>query len=106
MSQITGNCLHLASLLFYLEEHLDRIVVESFQEKKDDPEPESEEGKILHQVIRHVEKKVNSKKRKSLRSSTLQIMWWLSEVLGRSSFFIPEVEFKKEQGELHFLFLP
>ena len=100
------DCLHLACLLYYLEEHLEALVVQFFQDKKKGEEGESQEADQLQTVLKQAEKKVLVRKEKELEKQLLEEYVTSASVLGKSSFFVPEEEFNKELGEISFLFTP
>lgn len=99
------DCIHLACLIFHLEEHLETLLVDHFQEKKADKRGSNPEGEQIEKVLKAAEKKVLVRKEKELEKELLEEYVNAASLLGRSSFFVPEIELKKEQGEIFFVFV-
>src|SRR5262249_4188941 len=111
----TSDCLHLACLLFHLEEHFDALVLQYFEGRnksksaaKSSPnnaEPTADSD-ALKKVLKQAEKKAKEKKEKEREKQDIQDYQVSCSLLGRSAFFVPEEEFHKEQADISFLFMP
>ncbi|MBS0656208.1 MAG: DEAD/DEAH box helicase family protein [Verrucomicrobia bacterium] len=101
------DCLHLACLIFYLEDNFEKLVLTHFEGKKKASVADGTKGgEVLKKVLKQAEKKANEKKEKERKKEDLQDYQTSAGILGCSSFFIPDVELHKEQGDISFLFIP
>ncbi len=105
------DCLHLACLLFYLEENFEALVLQHFEGKnrsKDQNMPKISEKATndLKKVLKVAEQKEQDRSRREREKQDMQDYLASAQLLGKSAFFVPEEDFNKEQGELSFLFVP
>ncbi|MBS0635895.1 MAG: ATP-dependent helicase, partial [Verrucomicrobia bacterium] len=103
------DCLHLACLLFHLEENFEGLVLQHFEGKsrtKSSPEVSQKASGDLKKVLQVAEKKEQEREKREREKQDMQDYLGASQLLGRSAFFVPEEELNKEQGELSFLFVP
>lgn len=95
-----GDCQHLACLIYYLEEELEKLVFSFSQEKK------KKSGEQVDKVVEEIEKKVEVRQKKEIEKQLLNEYITAAGVLGKSAFFVPEEELEKDQGELSFVLVP
>ncbi len=102
------DCLHLACLLFYLEDNFEALVLQHFEGKNRTKAPKVAEKATedLKKVLKVAEQKEQERGRREREKQDIQDYLATVEMLGRSAFFIPEEEGSKEQGEISFLFVP
>lgn len=102
------DCQHIAASLFYLEEHFDKIVVEFSQEtpieklEKVDEKIKEELKKTFHEAANKEGKRKDLAYQKELLHEYIAS----ADVLGRSPFFLPRVEYELDRAELLLLFPP
>jgi superfamily II DNA or RNA helicase len=96
----TGDCQHIACLIFFLENELDKMLVNFSQGRKE------KEAPVVDKVVREIEKKVEIKQKKEQEKQLLEEYLISSLLLGHSAFFVPEEKLDKDSGELSFVFLP
>ncbi|MDB6082014.1 MAG: helicase 2 family protein, partial [Chlamydiia bacterium] len=96
----SGDCQHLACVIFHLEEELEKMIFGFSQEKKKKNEVTSD--KVVHEI----EKKIEVRQKKEMEKQQLDEYVTAATVLGRSAFFVPEEELSKDQGELSFVLVP
>lgn len=102
------DCLHLACLLFFLEENFEALVLQHFEGKnrsKLDQVPQKASSD-LQKVLKVAEKKEQEREKREREKHDVQDYLASAQLLGRSAFFVPEEEFSKEQGEISFIFVP
>ncbi len=111
----TSDCLHLACLLFYLEEHFDALVLQYFEgrnknkataKSSSNSAPPTADSEALKKVLKQAEKKAKEKKEREREKQDIQDYQVSCSLLGRSAFFVPEEEFHKEQADISFVFMP
>lgn len=104
------DCQHLAALLFYLEAHLDEILVQyskdnnlhDLAETSDlDDEQKTELFQAVKEAVSNEEKRQDEKYQKEL----LQEYIIASKILARSPFFLPKEERQVDRAELAIIFL-
>lgn len=102
------DCQHLAAILFYLESHYDQILVDYSKETDienvsgvDDQTKES-----LREVFKEAESKEHARKDKKNSKDLLDEYIHASQILGQSSFFMPEEELDHDKAELALIFNP
>ncbi len=106
------DCLHLACLLFYLEENFEALVLQHFDGKNRSKNTQvqaaiSEKAtNDLKKVLKVAEQKEQERGRREREKQDIQDYLASCQLLGRSAFFVPEEEGNKEQGEISFLFVP
>jgi len=101
------DCQHLASVLFYLEEHFNSILLEysketDVEQKQDIDEKEKE---LLLETIKEAETKELFRRGKKCQKELLQEYVSSSLVLGRSPFFHSEAELTVDRAELAVIFV-
>ena len=102
------DCQHLAAVLFYLEEHLDALVL-TFSRENDIEKAQNideTEKANLRQTIREAESKEVAKRGKKHQKELLQEYVGSSQVLGQSPFFLPEEPLAEDKAELAISFAP
>lgn len=100
------DCQHLAAILYYLEKHLDDILV-AFSKESDLDEVEElddEEKQDIRQTLEVAESKSKLKKGQQIQKELLEEYIGASEVLGKSPFFLPEEEQQEDKAELAIIF--
>ncbi len=105
----TGDCQHLACLIYYLEDELEKLIHSFSQSRKkiSDIKPgKAVETEQVDKVVREIEQKVEVRYKKEMEKQFLDEYLQASSVLGRSAFFVPEEELDKDVGELSFVFIP
>lgn len=103
------DCLHLACLLFHLEENFEALVLQHFEGKnksKQAPKVSEKATDDLKKVLKVAEQKELERERREREKLDIQDYLSSSQILGKSAFFVPEEDLNKEQGELSFLFVP
>lgn len=98
------DCLHIASITFYLEEHLDALIVNYGKEANIEETIDKEELETIKEIIKTAETKDVAKKGKQLRKELLDEYISASEVLGKSPFFLPEEKLFIDKAELAVIF--
>jgi len=98
------DCQHIAALIFYLEEHLNSILVE-FSKESNLVESSSEEQKQeLIATIKAAESKAASKKDARYKRQILQEYASCADMLASSAFFLPYQETTILNAELGFIY--
>ncbi len=100
------DCQHLAALLFYLERHLDEMIVEFSREKDFDElegEEEAEAEEIL-EVIKEAHSKEQQRQEEQYQRQLLQEYTSASEVLAGSPFFLSAEKLPVDRAELGVVF--
>lgn len=100
------DCQHLAALLFYLEKHLDAIIV-SYSKNADLEESEvfdEDEKEQLRETFREAVTKEDTRKGKQLEKEALQEYLSAAKILGSFPFFLPEEQQLEDQAELLIVF--
>lgn len=100
------DCQHLSASLFYLEEHLDAILVDYSQEGKVDETLPEEEQEELQETLKKAVTKETQRKDKKQQTALLQEYIAASEVLGTSPFFIPEESIPIDRADLTIIISP
>ncbi|MBI5345805.1 MAG: SNF2 helicase associated domain-containing protein [Chlamydiae bacterium] len=102
------DCQHLAALVFYLEEHLNSLLV-SYSKETDIDKDESfgkEEKKDLIKKIKQAEHKEEVKKDANFQKQVLHEYISAADVLSGSSFFLPKEDTKISMAEFALVFNP
>ncbi len=100
------DCQHLAAVLFYLERHIDEILVDYSKGsnlEKDDELDEKEKEKIL-KTLKEAETKETQRKDVKHQKELLEEYITSSQFLGKSPFFLAEEERTCDKAELTILF--
>lgn len=96
------DCHHLASLLFYLEGHYDKLVVS--YSKENDVEGsttiDEEEKETLLETIKEATNKEEMRRDQRFQKETVQEYVKAAQVLGQSPFFLPEENLEHDDVEL------
>ena len=100
------DCLHLACLVFHLEEHFENLVVNHFGTKKKKDDKADAHSAQIKEVIKHAENKVSIRKEKEYEKQLVSEYITAMNVLGKSAFFVPEENMIKEQGEMSLQLTP
>ena len=107
------DCNHLAALSFYLEEHLDELVVAYSKEpttpkkgktKVEADAEDDEEKEDLQEIFKVAESKEVARKGKKQQKELLTEYTSSSKILGQSPFFLPEEEIPQDKAELAIIF--
>jgi len=100
------DCQHLAALLFFLEEHLNELIV-AFSKEEDietsDQIDESEKDNLL-QTIKEAEHQEIARRGKKHEKELLNEYISASKILGKSPFFSPEEEIQTDKAEVAVIF--
>jgi len=100
------DCLHLAAIIFYLESHLDALIVRYGKEnnlhKTDDVD--NDELKTIEETIKTAETKEVVRKGKEQKKELLDEYLGAADALGQSPFFLPEEELTIDKAELAVIF--
>ncbi|MBJ7449659.1 MAG: DEAD/DEAH box helicase family protein [Parachlamydiales bacterium] len=106
----TYDCQHLAAILFYLEKHLDEIIVaySSMAEAQiaTSVDLDDEEKKKLQKTFKEAACKETLRKNEKVQRELLQEYLQSSQLLSSSPFFLPKEELTEDRAELALLFLP
>ena len=99
------DCQHLAAVLFYLEAYLDEILVKYSKENDLDHLAEKrgfdeQEKKKLLEALKEAESKEEQRKDEEYQKGVLNEYVGAAHILGKSPFFLPDLEKKVEQAEL------
>ena len=100
------DCQHLSAVLFYLEEHLDEIIV-SYSKETDlgkNPTIDESEKETLRETFKEAETKETARRSKKLQKELLIEYVGASDVLGKSPFFLAEEELTEDKAELAVIF--
>ncbi|PJD97058.1 MAG: helicase [Parachlamydia sp.] len=100
------DCQHLASVLFYLEEHFDGMVVD--YSKETDLEKTAtineKDKDTLRKTFKEAAQKEGVRKGKKQQKELMEEYIGASQVLGQSPFFLPEEELALDNAELAVVF--
>lgn len=100
------DCQHLAAVIFYLEKHLNEIIVNYGKEAniEEAEDYDEEEIETIKETIKTAETKECVRKDKKQQKELLDEYLSASEALGQSPFFLPEEEICEDKGELAVIF--
>lgn len=100
------DCQHLAALIFYLEEHIDAILVEYSKEANidEDENIDVEEKRELLETIKEAEEKEAFKKDEEYQKELLNEYKAAAQILSSSPFFLPQEETTSTKAELALIF--
>jgi len=100
------DCQHLAAVIFYLEEHLNALVVKFAKETNLDESADvnSEELETIKETIKTAQTKEVVRKDKEQQKELLDEYLGASTVLGKSPFFLPEEALTADSAELALIF--
>lgn len=102
------DCHHLAAVLYYLEEHLDELIV-SYSKEADiegSAQIDEEDKKHLRQTIQEAESKETVRRGKKHQKELLHEYIEAAKVLARSPYFVPEEKVVEDPAELCVILMP
>lgn len=101
------DCQHLAAVLFHLESHYNELVVAYSKETDLDQDLHVDDKEKAHllQTFKEAESKEHARQDKKFQKELLQEYIYASQLLGQSSFFLPEEELTEDKAELALLFI-
>lgn len=99
------DCQHLAALIFYIEEHLDKLIVDYSKEASFEEEGKEEHTALL-QTIQKAKNKEVEKRDLLEQRQVLQEYKSASTILSHSPFFLPSLDGEISQAELLMVFNP
>jgi SNF2 family DNA or RNA helicase len=97
------DCQHLAAVLFYLEDHIDAIIV-SYAKEANLDEIDEEEKETVKETIKEAKNKEVVRKDLKQQKELLDEYLSASAVLGQSPFFLPEEEIEHDKADLAAIF--
>lgn len=102
------DCQHLSAVLFYLEEHLDEIIVAYSKETdlEDTETIDENEKATLKETFKEAESKETARKSKKYQKELLLEYIGAAEILAKSPFFLHEEEIIQDKAELAVIFQP
>lgn len=105
------DCHHLAALLFYIEEHLDRILVSysketDLQELSEEEDSDKEEKEQILQKVKEAESKEVQRQEEQFQRQLLQEYVTSSELLAISPFFRAAEKYEIDPAEFSLVFTP
>lgn len=102
------DCQHLAAVIFFLEENLDKLVVDYSKDANLDKSISinAKEKKTLKETFKHAESKEAARQCKKHQKELLSEYINASELLGESPFFIPDEHTPLDKAELLVIFSP
>lgn len=102
------DCAHLAAVLFYLEEHVDELVVSYSQETDIEKSTQIKEAdkKHLRETIKEAETKEVVRRGKRHQKELLQEYIEAAAVLAKSPYFVPDEKITEDKAELAVIILP
>lgn len=99
------DCQHLAAVLFYMEKHLDALVVNYAKETDlEESQEDEEEIETLKETIKTAQNKETVRKDEKQKKELLEEYLSASDVLGQSPFFLPEETLEVDKAELALIF--
>lgn len=96
------DCQHIAALLFYLEEHLDEIIV-AYSKEADLKENEEVSTELL-EIVKEAASKEELRQGAQFQKEVLEEYDFASKVLAESPFFLPIEERTYDRAELAIIF--
>lgn len=96
------DCMHIAAVLFYLEDHFDQIVVEYSKETDIEKftEIDDKEKEQLRETFQQAKDKEVVRRGKKYEKQLIEEYILSSHILGNSPFFQPEEILEQEKAEL------
>lgn len=100
------DCQHLAAVLFYLEEHIDEILVSYAKDTDIETSSAIDENEkaTLRETFKEAVNKESARKSKKYQKELLEEYVSAAEILGKSPFFLPEEELVQDKAELAVIF--
>lgn len=102
------DCPHLAAVLFFLEQHLDALLLEFSSETDitNSKQIAEDEKKKLKETLAHAAQKEGLRRDKKQQKELLEEYLSAASMLGTSPFFCPEVPPQEDKAELILILLP
>lgn len=97
------DCQHIAALLFYLEDHLNELIID-FSKKEDVNNIDGEERNLLKKTVKEAETQESVRRGKKHEKELLNEYVSASKILGKSPFFMPEAEVLADKAEIAVIF--
>ncbi|ADI38941.1 SWI/SNF helicase 2 family protein [Waddlia chondrophila 2032/99] len=96
------DCQHLAAVVFYLEEYLDKLVVVYSNESsiEDSKDIDDDEKETIMKTIEEAKTKEVLRKGNKQKKELLEEYVSASMILGQSPFFVPEEQIPEDKAEL------
>lgn len=94
------DCQHLSAVLFYLEAHLDEIIVNYSKDLDKSSDIDESEKETLRETFKEAETKETVRRSKKQQKELITEYIGASDVLGTSPFFLPEEEMIQDKAEL------
>ena len=100
------DCQHLAALLYYLEVHLDEILVKYSQEAdlEEDTEIDHEDKKEILEAVKEAASKEEVRKEEQYQRQLIQEYVQASKILAKSPYFLPIEKHEIDKAELAIIF--
>ncbi len=103
------DCQHLASLLFYLEEHIDAMIVDfskdsAFETVTTDNEVDQEQKTELFEAVKEAVSKEEDRKYKEMQKELLDEYMVASKIFSSSPFFLPSTNKTVDLAEIGLLY--
>ncbi len=100
------DCQHLAAVVFYLEQYLDKLVVAYSKEAsiEESGDIDDEEKETIMKTIEEAKSKEVVRKGNKYKKELLEEYVNASKVLGQSPFFVPEEHIPEDKAELLLLY--
>lgn len=95
----TYDCQHIAALLFYLENHLNEIVV-AYSKEADLNECEGDVKEELQHAFEEAATKEDVRRDQKFQKEVISDYLGAAKVLDRSPFFLPSESFEEDKAEL------
>lgn len=93
------DCQHLSAFVFYLETHLDQLIVDYSKQTNLDDVNAKDKAK-LKKTFKEAATKEKAQQNKKCEKELIEEYIGASNALGQSPFFLPEVETAQDQAEL------
>jgi SNF2 family DNA or RNA helicase len=103
------DCQHLAALLFYLEAHLDEILVKysqetDFQDLQQRSDLDEEQKEELFEAVKEAVSKEEKRQDEQYQKELMQEYITASKILSRSPFFLPKEERQIDKADIAIIF--
>ncbi|KAF3362280.1 hypothetical protein PHSC3_001106 [Chlamydiales bacterium STE3] len=96
------DCQHIAALLFYLDEHLNELIIDF--SKKEETVIDGSQKKFLLKTLKEAEDLESVRRGKKHEKELLNEYISASKILGKSPFFMPEEEVLADKAEIAVIF--
>jgi len=101
----TYDCQHIAAFLFFLEKHLNQIVVD-YSKQTDLKDVEEEVKEELQQTFQAAQAKEGRRQDEAFQSQIVSEYIGAAHFLGHSPFFLPHANLKEDEAELAVILVP